>query len=599
MIKFLIFSLFILNNQAFATSPESSIQTCKAFSGQLQKEKNESKKLKLVMDFIWGQWMKEYPTWATFVGFSGYDDLWPDESLENILNRKKMAPCHLQLLKKINLTKLSQNDKINYKLFLKKINSQIKESEFPSEYLVLDQMNGIHLEIMDIIDTAPKLNKEDFENRLKRLDRLDVYIDQNIILLEEGLKRKVTPVKFLIKKVPAQIQALIFSNPKESPLYKVFQEMPTHISSEEKSKLLSKAESLISSKVHPALKKLKSFIEEKYLPFCREEISFSSLPQGSQWYHFLVEKHTTTSKTAKEIHELGLKEVTRIDQEMLQIRQKLNEKRSQSEFHQFLQTDPQFFFKTPKELINAYQAIAKEIDPGLIKLFSDLPKLPYGVKPMADYKAPSAPTAYYQPGSFKSGRAGYFEANTYNLNSRPKWEMEVLTLHEAVPGHHLQISMAQELGDLPEFRKHEFYTAYTEGWGLYSESLGDELGFYKDLYSKYGQLTYEMWRAVRLVVDTGIHSLNWSKEKALEYFMEHIPKNKLQSEVEIDRYIVMPGQALAYKIGELKIKELKKQAIKKLGPKFDIREFHKVVLQLGAVPLDLLEEEVNHWLEAK
>lgn len=593
------FVTFFSINSLTAKELYPAIKACNEFQTHLQKEKTENKKLAKTLTFIWDQWMKEYPTWASFVGYPGYDGLWPDNSLATISERKKLPSCHLTLLNKITPAKLSSTDKITYKLILKKIKAQIQEQEFPSYYLAIDQLGGVHLDLIDVMDSTAKTSLEDFENRIKRLEKYDILVDQVIILLEEGLKNKVTPVKFLLQKVPAQIDSVIFKNPKESPIYKVMQETPASITEEQKNKLLVKTEELIQTKVNPSLFKLKKFVEETYLPKCRESISVRSLPNGEKWYAYLIENHTTIKKSAKEIHDIGLAEVARINEEMAVIRKKLNFKGSKKEFHDFIQTDKQFFFDNPKDLISAYRSIGKEIDPELTKLFSDLPRLTYGVKAMADYKAPSAPTAYYQPGSLKSGRPGYFEANTYNLKSRPKWEMEVLTAHEAVPGHHLQIAIAQELGDMPEFRKHEGYTAFVEGWGLYSESLGEDLGLYKDLYAKYGQLTFEMWRAVRLVVDTGMHSLDWSKDKALNYFMDNVPKDKLQSEVEIDRYITWPGQALAYKIGELKFKELKEKAKQKLGAKFDVREFHKIVLQQGAVPLDVLEDEFNQWLKTK
>lgn len=595
----ILFSFHLSLANATSSSESNALKKCEAFSSQLKKTKTEEQKLNTAMAFIWEQWMKEAPTWATYVGFPGLDDKWPDLSLSAIEKRKKLSPCHAQLLKQIQLKKLKPQQRITAELLINKIKMQVRGLEFPSEFLVIDQLGGPHMEVVDVIEGAPKIKILDFENRLKRLESLPEYLAQNILLLEEGLKRKVTPVKFLVAKVPEQIQAVIFEDPKQSPIYKEMLLLPKDTPEEVKNKILAKTEELIKNKVNPALVQFKKFISEKYLPNCREVVGIKGLPNGDKWYEYLIESFTTTNKSATEIHELGLKEVERINAEMAQIRSQVKFKGSKKEFHDFLQTDKQFFFENPKDLIQAYQAIGKSIDPELPKLFSLLPRQTYGVKAMADYKAPSAPTAYYQSGNLKTGRGGYFEANTYNLKSRPKWEMEVLTAHEAVPGHHLQIALAQELGDLPDFRKHEGYTAFVEGWGLYSESLGDELGLYKDAYSKYGQLTFEMWRAVRLVVDTGMHALGWSKEKALDYFMENVPKNKLQSEVEIDRYINWPGQALAYKIGELKFKELKKKAQNKLGSHFDIREFHRMVLSQGAIPLSVLETEFNSWLQAQ
>jgi uncharacterized protein (DUF885 family) len=296
---------------------------------------------------------------------------------------------------------------------------------------------------------------------------------------------------------------------------------------------------------------------------------------------------------------LGLKEVARIDGEMKQLVKDIKFKGSYEDFQDFLKEDKQFYYKNPEDLLAGYRDIAKRVDPELIKLFGKLPRLPYGIVAVPAYSEKSQPTAYYNDGSIASGRAGYFYANTYDLKSRPKWEMEALTLHEAVPGHHLQIALASEMENVPEFRKYGFYTSYVEGWGLYAESLGAELGLYKDPYQKYGQLTYEMWRALRLVVDTGIHALGWEREQSIEYMLNNISKPKHDIVVEVDRYIVWPGQATAYKIGELKIKELRHKATDELGDKFDIRKFHDVVLAQGAIPLSVLEKNVDEYIKGE
>ncbi len=269
------------------------------------------------------------------------------------------------------------------------------------------------------------------------------------------------------------------------------------------------------------------------------------------------------------------------------------------EFTEFLRTDPRFYFDEPEDLVNAYKVIAKSVDPELVKEFGKLPRNQYGIIPIPDFKAPSQTTAYYQPGAPAAGRPGYYFVNTYNLKARPKWEMEALSLHESVPGHHLQLSLGQELEDVPEFRRHVGYSAFVEGWGLYAESLGEDLGLYKDPYSKFGQLTYEMWRAVRLVVDTGMHSMGWTRDQAIQFFKDNTGKTDQDITVEIDRYIAWPGQALAYKIGQLKIRELRALAEKELGPKFDKRKFHDVVLENGAVPLNILESHVKAWIASE
>jgi uncharacterized protein (DUF885 family) len=322
----------------------------------------------------------------------------------------------------------------------------------------------------------------------------------------------------------------------------------------------------------------------------------SDLPDGREWYAYKIHRYTTTYLSPEEIHEIGLSEVKRIRKKMEDIIAQVGFEGNFHEFTEFLRTDPQFYFSDAEDLIREYRDISKRADPELIKLFGRLPTLPYGVIPIPSYAEKSQTTAYYEGGSLMAGRPGYFYANTYNLKMRPKWEMEALTLHEAVPGHHLQIALALELGDLPEFRKHGGYTAYTEGWGLYAESLGEEMGFYENPYSKFGQLTYEMWRAICLVVDTGIHALGWSRQEAIDLFIENSSKTEHDVVVEVDRYIVWPGQALAYKIGELKIKELRAYAAGALDDAFDIREFHDELLGNGSLPLDLLEERMKKWV---
>ncbi|HYD83162.1 MAG TPA: DUF885 domain-containing protein, partial [Opitutus sp.] len=338
---------------------------------------------------------------------------------------------------------------------------------------------------------------------------------------------------------------------------------------------------------------------EHYIPAARETTAAVDLPDGEAWYRHQIKVMTSTELDARQIHEIGLAEVARIRAEMERVKTESGFEGTLEAFFVHLRTAPEFYFTDAEELVRAYRDIAKRADPLLIKFFKTLPRTPYGVLPVPSYAEQSQTTAYYYPGSPEAGRPGYFFANTYALHTRPKWEMEALTLHEAVPGHHLQIALAQELPNVPEFRKWGGYTAFVEGWGLYAEHLGEEMGFYADPYSKFGQLTYEMWRAVRLVVDTGLHALGWTREEAIEYFAKNASKSEHDIVVEIDRYLVWPGQALAYKLGELKIKELRARATKELGAKFDVREFHDEVLRHGAVPLSVLEDNIDAWVAAQ
>jgi uncharacterized protein (DUF885 family) len=348
--------------------------------------------------------------------------------------------------------------------------------------------------------------------------------------------------------------------------------------------------------VLPAWRQLHRFLSDRYVPGARETIGLSAVPDGEAWYAFAVRQYTTTGMAPSEIHALGLREVARIRAAMDSIIRQTGFTGSFADFIQFLRTDPRFFFTDTASLLREYRDIAKRIDPGLIRLFGRLPRTPYGVIAVPPYSERNVTTAYYMPGSPEAGRPGYFYANTYDLKARPKWEMEALTVHEAVPGHHLQIALAQELENVPEFRNHLGFTAFVEGWGLYSESLGHDLGLYTDPYSRFGALTYDMWRAVRLVLDTGLHSMGWSRQQAIDYFAANSSKPLHDITVEVDRYISWPGQALAYKIGQLKIRELRDHAQRELGNAFDVREFHDEVLGAGAIPLNILDARIRAWV---
>ncbi len=415
--------------------------------------------------------------------------------------------------------------------------------------------------------------------------------------MQRGLELGLTPPAVTLRDVPEQVRNQIADDPLDSPLLAPFRDMPASVPEAVRQRLVAAAAEAYEERARPAYQRLLlNFLVNEYLPAARESIALTDLPDGEAWYAYNVRVMTTTAMRPREIHELGLAEVARIRGEMEAVMWDTGFAESFHDFCAFLRNDPRFYFEDAGRLITAYRDIAKRIDPQLPALFGTLPRLPYGVRAVPAYSERSQTTAYYRPGSPAAGRAGYFFANTYALDTRPRWEMEALTAHEAVPGHHLQIALAQELEDVPEFRRWSGPTAFVEGWGLYSESLGEELGLYQDPYSKFGQLTYEMWRAVRLVVDTGMHALGWSRQQAIDYFAENTCKQLHDITVEIDRYIVWPGQALAYKIGELKFKELRARARAELGDAFDIRAFHDACLENGAIPLDILERRVEAWM---
>ncbi|PYP42140.1 MAG: DUF885 domain-containing protein, partial [Gemmatimonadetes bacterium] len=437
---------------------------------------------------------------------------------------------------------------------------------------------------------------QDYENILARLNGVPALVDQAIVLLGKGLEAGITPPRVTLRDVPDQIRGLTPDDPMASPLLQPFAQFPASVPATERERLTRAARDAYTQRVAPAYRKLYDYVAGTYVPKARESIGMRELPDGPAWYAYRVRQFTTTSLSPDQIHALGLREVKRIRALMDSVIAATGFKGSFADFARFLRTDPQFFYDDSASLVRAYRDIAKRADPGLIKLFGRLPRLPYGVTTVPSFMAKSQTTAYYQGGSLQAGRPGYFFVNTYDLKSRPKWEMEALSLHEAVPGHHLQIALAQELDGLPEFRRYGGYTAFVEGWGLYAEGLGPELGMYQDPYSKFGQLTYEMWRAVRLVLDTGIHAMGWTREQALQFFKDNAPKAEQDITVEVDRYIAWPGQALAYKIGQLKFRELRDSTAAALGTRFDIRAYHDEALRNGALPLDLLEQDVREWI---
>jgi len=568
-------------------------------AGSVGAEENSSQRDRLyeIFDRIWAWQLNSFPEFATYVGVPGHDDRWTDESLEAIAQRQRDQRQFLAELEAVDSSGLDSAAQLDHELILKSFQSDIDGFQFHSEYLVLNQLGGVHLDVPQQMASMPANSIRDFENRLARLRAVPVLIEQTRVLLDLGLSAGITPPRITLRDVPEQIRKLITEDPADSPILISFFEIPDEFSAKARVRLQLKAKRVLVDDVYPAYRGLLDYIEQKYLPGARETIGLSSMPNGENWYAYNARYHTTTDLTPEEIHEIGLAEVTRIRSEMDKIIRDLGFDGSFSEFATFLRSDPQFYFDTQEEFLTAYRAICKRADPELVRLFGTLPRLPYGVKPVPDYMDKSAPTAYYEPGSLAAGRPAAFFANTYDLATRPSWEMEALSLHEAVPGHHLQIALAQELEDTHDLLKHNFYTAFVEGWGLYAESLGEEMGFYQNPYSKFGRLTYEIWRAIRLVVDTGIHALGWSREQAIDFFRQNAPKTEHDIIVEVDRYIVWPGQALAYKIGELKIQELRAQAQRRLGSAFDIRSFHDEVLLRGAMPLDVLDQRIQAWVE--
>jgi uncharacterized protein (DUF885 family) len=560
--------------------------------------KPDSVRLHELFALDWDYSNTEYPESATYSGYKGQNGRWTDLSLEAIARRKSELKSPLAVITSIDRASLSKNDQLNYDLFRRGAEDAIAGTRFPNEYLAIDARSGPQL-LSQIIELNPNATVKDYEDIVSRVNGLGTVVDQTIVLLQKGLEAKVTAPRITLRDVPAQVQGLLTADPLKSPVLVMFTRFPASIPASEQTRLTNAAVKAYTEKVKPAYERLDAFLTKTYIPGARETVGMSALPDGAAWYAYNVRIQTTTNRTPEQIHQIGLAEVKRIRGEMDSVMKSIGYKGTFAQFTNFLRTDPKFFFTDSADLVRAYRDIVKRIDPELITLFGHLPRLPYGVTTIPSYSAKSATTAYYQPGSYEAGRPGYYYVNTYALNTRPKWEMEALSSHEAVPGHHLQISIAQELTGLPNFRRYGGYTAFVEGWALYSESLGSRIGLYKDPYSKFGQLTYEMWRAIRLVIDTGIHSQGMTRQQAIDYFEANSAKTHNDIVVEVDRYITTPGQALAYKSGELEIKALRAFAEQQLGDKFDIREFHDQVLGQGALPLDVLDARIRAWVAEK
>ena len=549
-------------------------------------------------DFLADQWeqnLEDSPIFASLLGNKKFNQDITSNNIKTFESNKLKLKIALNSLNSFNYNQLNSANKLNYQLKEISLSNAIEASNYPSYYLSLNQRGGVQ----SYYETGDRLvysSKQDYEDWLIRLSK---YVD-NIINtknnLEKGIQNGYTQPRLVTSQVIAQIDNILNSNIEDNPYLKIFINADdSFFAKGEKEDLIIRATELIRVDIIPSYVELNNFLKKIYLPNSRESIGLSDIPDGAAWYEYAARYHTTTNLTPDEIHNIGLKEVKRIRNEMEQIINNLQWDGDFKSFLNYLRTSPRFYYDNPDDLLNAYLIMAKSIDPLLPKIFKVFPRAPYGVIPIPAESAPFTTTAYYN--SPAKGRPGYFYANLYKPESRPKYEIPVLTVHEAVPGHHFQISIAQELENVPTFRKYQSFTAFVEGWGLYSEELGEFMNLYDDPYDKFGQLTYDMWRAIRLVVDTGMHYKDWSRQDAIDLFIENTAKSRLDIENEVDRYIAWPGQALAYKIGQLKILELRNKAELELGDKYDIKDFHHEVLKRGSLPLDILEEYINEWIK--
>ena len=555
---------------------------------------DENEKFIQYLESDWEKTLINNPLFASYTGDKRFNDKINPITIDQFNKDRNLDLESLAKLNNINPEKLSDDNKLNYNLKKFDIESDLNLSQFPIYYLRLNQRGGIQ----SFYETGNRLvyqSKKDYYDWLSRLEQFSENILTFLDINKQGLENGYTQPKLVTRGVVAQIDAIINSDIESNPYLKVFLQADENILAPmEKEELIDKARNLIINEINPAYEELNNFLKNDYLVNSRDSIGIKDIPNGKQYYEELARHYTTTDLTPDEIHDIGLKEIERIRGEMEEIIKSVNWDGDFNSFLNYLRTSPRFYYDNPDDLFDAYLIMSKTIDPLLPKLFNVFPRAPYGVIPIPSESAPFTTTAYYNSPS--PGRPGYFYANLYKPDSRPKYEIPVLTVHEAVPGHHFQISIAQELENVPTFRKYQGITAFVEGWGLYSEELGEYINLYDDPYDKFGQLTYDMWRAIRLVVDTGMHYKDWTREDAINLFIENSAKSILDIENEVDRYIAWPGQALAYKIGQLKIMELRDKAKESLGEDFDIKTFHDHILSFGSIPLNVLEEKVDEFI---
>jgi uncharacterized protein (DUF885 family) len=544
----------------------------------------------------WEARLKAEPLLATAVGRHEYDALLPEATVESFEREAKAARGFLEELAAIDRGKLPPAEAVNADIWKRQLEDGLAEHQLGLYQMPFNADSGFHSEFAQLADNMPFQTAQGYENYIARLLAWPRFVDQEIALMRLGIARGFTVPRAVLGGYEGTITAHIVDDPEKSVFWKPFKRFPATLPAADRQRLAAAGKKAIREGVVPGYRKFLEFFKAEYLPHARATLGAYDLPNGRALYAQQIRHFTTLDLPPEEIHQLGLSEVDRITREMQAVIQKVGFQGDFAAFLKFLRTDPRFYAKTPEELLQHAAWIAKRMDGKLPSLFRTLPRLPYTVAPVPDAIAPKYTGGRYVEAPAGSTQSGTYWVNTYDLPSRPFYNLEALTFHEAVPGHHLQIARSQELGDLPPFRRYSYISAFGEGWGLYSEWLGLEAGFYTDPYSNFGRLSYEIWRACRLVVDTGIHAMGWTRQQAIDYLATHTALPLHEVETETDRYISWPAQALSYKLGELKIKELRKRAEEALGQGFDVRDFHDVVLGEGAVPLTVLEANVDRWI---
>jgi len=542
---------------------------------------------------------RESPLLATATGDHRWNDRLASMAPADLERRAAASRSQLATLQSIDRAALPPPDRVSYDMFERELRRDLARHQFRALRIPITSDSGFHTGISRLAQEIPLASVKDYENYIARLRAIPLYFEQHVALMREGLRTGFTSPRIALAGYDATMRPHVVPDPEQSVFWKPFAAFPPGVPAGDAERLRAAGREAILQAVVPAYRSLAAFFTGEYQPGARTTIGASELPDGKAYYAWLVKDFTTLDITPEEVHRIGLAETERIRREMDEVVRKLKFEGTFAEFLEFLRTDKRFYAKTPEELLKQAAWIAKRMDGKLPSLLGRLPRQPYGVEPVPDDLAPKYTGGRYVGAPLDGTRAGTYWVNTYALETRPLYQLESLTLHEAVPGHHLQGALSKELEGLPPFRRYSYVNAFGEGWGLYSERLGIEAGFYQDPYSDFGRLSYEMWRACRLVVDTGIHAMGWTRQRAIDYMAERTALSRHEITTEVDRYISWPGQALAYKMGELRIRELRARAEKQLGARFDVRAFHDAVLANGSVPLDVLERQIDEFIASR
>jgi uncharacterized protein (DUF885 family) len=557
-----------------------------------------SKQLSALFDEIWQAQLKHSPEFASSLGDKRYDDQLTDYSTQAVNASLARGRGYIEKLSQIDTTGLPEQEQLSAELMLRSLIDDQEGAKFKEWEMPVNQFNGFHTDLPQLVTHLQFDEVKDYDNYITRLQKIPKAFSQIMTNMQLGIEDGRMPPQYLMEKVLVQTQVLAQQKPLDSPFALPLKKFPKNVSAEEQKRISGEVLEAISTQVLPSYQRFAKFLQFEYVPKGRKDPGVWAMPNGDAYYAFRVRQSTTLNKTASEIHQIGLDEVKRDEAEMLAIVHKLGFADLKS-FSAALKANPKEHPVSKEALLGAFRGYIAQMQPKLPELFGRLPKAQLEVVAMPEFIEKDQAEAFYDQGSIDGKRPGRVDVNTYDFADRSLASVEAVSYHEGIPGHHLQISIAQELTGLPEFRKQSYYTAYTEGWALYSERLGKEIGFYQDPYSDYGRLEADIWRAIRLVVDTGVHSQHWTRQQMVDYFHEHTAMDDTNIQAEVDRYIAWPGQALGYKMGQLKILELRERAKTELGSKFDIKAFHDEVLDSGALPMDVLDQRVNAWIAAQ